>query len=836
MNNWKNKGRKVLKALAWVAGIYILLLSAASWYINSKKKEILEIISAQAREKLGDNAVVGDVEVSVWKYFPSIGFSVKNFTLVDSVYKKPLLSAGSVTTTLSIPGLLSAHKKIQNIHLADGLFHLFTDNSNYSNKYLLQLKPGSKPAKDTNTKVTVDINEVTISNFSVAIEDKTANKEISMLLNEVEIGIDKKDNIIDLLLNEDVTMKKGLAFNLAKGAYLEGQTLAGKWKLKFDKTEKSLSFDKTRVDINNHRFVLNGKFVFDETYPSFILLIDTKNLPYENANRILTAAIRQKTELVQLKNPIDVHGSVAGSLLPNNEPAVNINWQTKNNTLTTSVVSFTDCSFTGNFTNSVNKDSLHSDPNSRISFSSFKGNWDGVNLSGKDINITNLLDPELHFVLQSNCKLQALDNKFALKDIAFKGGAANLKLFYDGPLTSDTTLLLGLQGQLNIKDGLIEYIPRNFVFTNCNGDVGFFKDSISIRKFSCRYMQNKLDAEVEGTNIRRRLLNNDVSQEAVVKCFVRSPYLNLNDFDPLFAPVKQRAVEIKPPPTFAATAKMLDDLLVNSVIDVHLKANEIRHDSLQAKNFEANIKFLPHQWEVAKVSVNLAGGNIFTTGKIIHGGNGNHDADITAQVTNVDVSKLLYAFDNFRQDAITGRHITGSFSTTASLKAGIDAMGNFIPSSMFGTVDFSLKNGSLQNFPPFESMKRYVFKNRNMTDVKFAELKNKIEINGTDVFINRMGIESSVCRMFVQGNYDFKGENTDMLVQVPFSNLNDDSFMDGKTPQKNTGSENQGMSFWLRAENDKNGKVKIKLTFNNKLREEKNNLKLQKSLETSKVN
>jgi hypothetical protein len=527
------------------------------------------------------------------------------------------------------------------------------------------------------------------------------------------------------------------------------------------------------------------------------------------------------SDKVSMAGPLDAFGTVEGSLLPNQEPAVNMNWTTTNNTLQTHVASFSQCSFAGNFMNSVHKDSAHNDNNSRITFHHFAGNWDGIHLSGKDITITNLLQPQLHFAFHSDCKLATLDDKFALKNIMFKKGDVNLDLFYDGPITKDKSMLEELEGRLDIKNGEVEYVPHNFTFANCNGVVGFFKDSISMRRFSCQYKENKLDIEVEGKNIRRKFVVNDVSQEAAVKCYIRTSYLNLNDFKPLFSHKNQRAKPKKAHPGFAATADKLDGVLDNSIIAVQVNAKEVKQGNMDAKNFEADIKFHPHHWELARISLQVADGLLVTNGQVIKNANGNHDASITVKVEHTDMKKLLYAFDNFGQDAVTHQHLEGKFSTNTSLKAGIDHSGKIIPASINGFVDFSLKDGALKKFPPMAHMKKFVFKHRDMDDIRFAEIKDKIEIKGNDIFFNRMEIESSVFRLFIEGNYALDGKNTDMLIQVPLSNLNSENFIDDVAP-KNVGTTTKvGMSVWLRAANDDDGKVKLKLTLNKHLKNKK---------------
>ena len=57
---------------------YLLLLFIAGIYINSKKENILAYIKTELEDKLRGNASIGNFEVSVWKYFPSIAFEIND--------------------------------------------------------------------------------------------------------------------------------------------------------------------------------------------------------------------------------------------------------------------------------------------------------------------------------------------------------------------------------------------------------------------------------------------------------------------------------------------------------------------------------------------------------------------------------------------------------------------------------------------------------------------------------------------------------------------------------------------------------------------------------------
>jgi hypothetical protein len=122
----------------------------------------------------------------------------------------------------------------------------------------------------------------------------------------------------------------------------------------------------------------------------------------------------------------------------------------------------------------------------------------------------------------------------------------------------------------------------------------------------------------------------------------------------------------------------------------------------------------------------------------------------------------------------------------------------------------------LINYEPLQNIKTFILKNRDLTNIQFAELHDKLEIRGDEIQINRMEINSSVVKLFVEGVYGLNN-NTDISIQVPLSNLKKPK--EGKS--KNAGIDSKtGPSVYLRVKPDKNGQLKVGLDVFKKLRKE----------------
>ena len=96
----------------------------------------------------------------------------------------------------------------------------------------------------------------------------------------------------------------------------------------------------------------------------------------------------------------------------------------------------------------------------------------------------------------------------------------------------------------------------------------------------------------------------------------------------------------------------------------------------------------------------------------------------------------------------------------------LTANAKLIPDSLKCFVKFNIQNGDLVNFEPMMEIGKKIFKKRNFSDIRFADLHDLLEIRGEEVTINRMEIRSSVLGLFAEGNYNLK-TGPDLSIQVP---------------------------------------------------------------------
>lgn len=125
-----------------------LLFVGLTLYVNAHKKELIAQATETIHTKLSGDVTIEDLNVSLFRHFPSLSIRLINVSVTDSLYKihhHKLLEAENLFVRLSTPSLLMGRVLVNKFTLRKGGFYLFTDSSGYSNGYMLKPKNPSPP-------------------------------------------------------------------------------------------------------------------------------------------------------------------------------------------------------------------------------------------------------------------------------------------------------------------------------------------------------------------------------------------------------------------------------------------------------------------------------------------------------------------------------------------------------------------------------------------------------------------------------------------------------------------------------------------------------------------
>ncbi|MES2431436.1 MAG: AsmA-like C-terminal region-containing protein [Bacteroidota bacterium] len=786
-------------------------------YVFLNKKDIIKKVTTEMSSKLNGNVSIGAIDISFFNHFPKIGVKLNDVVITDSLFPQhqhAFLQVKQAFITLSITKLIQKKSPINGLTLQNGSIYLYTDTSGYTNTYLMQSKknPGTSVSNSENN---IELKTISLKNFHIILDDRKREKLHDFQVQNLKVKLKEKSKKILFDINTSIDIKS-LAFNLPRGTYLDNKTFQGNFDIWLDKKTNQLGFDSINIKLQGQPFNLSGKFDLKGSEPQFLLNIHVRKAEYSLVKSLLTKKIAKSLSMVEIDKPLDADAILSGPL-NGGQPLVDIKWNISRSRLITPFMDFDDATFTGSYNNEVIKDSPRYDNNSVININNFSANWQSLPVTSNHIEILNLETPILTCDLHSSFPLRSLNEVIQTNTLQLTSGDADMTLTYKGPIEGNNNINSFINGNFVFKNGTILYTPRNVEMKEVNGSMIFSNSNVEIQNLQCNVLNNKI--VMNGTAKNLLSLINTEPNKIVLDWNIYSPQLNLASFIFLFkSPKKFGIPTVSTKKKFAKLSSQIDAIIEQSKIDVNITTDKVLYKKFEATGLQANMNILQDRYLLNNVSMNIAGGKMNMSGQLLNDQVNNHTATLNVDLTKVNVKKVFYAFDNFGQDGIVADNLEGVLTSKTNISINLNDDGKILPSSAVGKIDFSLKNGVLNNYAPIKRIQNFIFKKRDFDTIRFAELKDKLEVNRGEIKINRMEIQSSVLTIFVEGIYKPKGK-TDISIQVPLSNLKKRG--DEYKPENIGSNKKGGGSIFLRGQTGDDGNVKFKLDLFYKFKKDK---------------
>jgi len=744
---------------------------------------------------------VGELGISFIRTFPDPSIVLHDITITDSAYGRhhhPLLKAARVYAELNLLGLLGG-LAVSGLRVEDGSACLYTDPTGYSNGYVLRPPDAAGPGAGRTPGKRSSLDHVDLVNFRMTVLNEKEHKLYDGLVHRLRVRISEGDASIHFSVR-CAMLVHDLAFNTVKGSYLHEKDFKGNFDFRFDRHPGVLRFDSIDCTIGGSPFNLSGDFAILGTSRPFDLRLHTRRIPYTRALALLTSQVRSSVSVVAIDTSLDADAILQGQL-NSGDPHVLVRWKVSDAHLVTPILDFDHASFQGYYNNQVSPDHPAGDANSEVHADHFFARWKQLPVQSDHIEIMNLSTSLLTCDLRSEFPVTEFNNFFQHHTILFTSGNAVVDVSYSGPLQENRSTNSVVNGNILFDQGDITYLPRNAELKNVHGRVSIRNSDVSIDSLSFTIFNEQVTMNAEARDLVTYLTSEP--DKAVIDCHIRAPRLDLEPFVFLLKPRESHEGGGHPLHTLSSE---VDNVLNRGSIRVGLQCDRLSYKKFEASDVQANMTLLPDRYVINKVSLVHSSGKIQFQGTLDNLRDNQHATDLTATLGDVDISRMFRAFNSFGQTAIQPQNIAGRLDANVSAQLVLDDAGNPDPGSVKSVIDFSLKNGALYHFEPLKKIQSFIFKNRDLDSLRFAELKDRFVIADRKVTIGKMEIESSAFSMYVEGVYGLDGP-TDMTIQLPLRNLTKPA--DGKRPH-NKGVDNGGLSFYIHATSDSTGKMQFK--------------------------
>jgi hypothetical protein len=793
-----------------IAGTILCLLLLA-WigvaaYVQFHRKELLEKAKTAFREQLGGEAEIGDVDISFFRHFPSITVRLSDVTLRDSAWKQhhhDLLKAGNVFVSCNLWKTLLAEKvQLGRVDLEHGQVYFYTDSSGYSNAYLLSDRHPGKAGKGKPSEPP----DIGITDMHFVMERQDKHKLFDFDIRRLFCSSTTvSDHQLRLVLEPEIIVNS-FSFNTEKGSFIKGKKLTGHFAIEYNTASKIVQFDKASVKVDGHLFVFTGRFFPSVSPDPFILTIETENVLFRQVTDLLTPNIQQKLDQYDIDKPLTIHAQLDAGAADDPEPQIQVRTAVENASVETPPGRFTEATFKASFTNEWVHGQKRGDENSGIRLLAFTGRLLGLPLRSDSLVIINLKHPQAICDLHSYFGLELLNDVTGSQTLQFAGGSGKMDLTYKGPLSENDTSGTAVNGSLDLDSAALTYLPYQFRLTNGKGRLLFRDQDLVIDQLAMQIGSSRVRVKGVAKNLVALLDRN--AENVGVELNLSTPRLELEDVVALTGRSQTSKTRSKANSVFGATFSRIDRLLKEGVIRVGLEADNISYKKFTGAHAKADLLFDDHQIKLSKLTVEQGSGSMELKAILNRQGQGGQSPLILqSHLEGVDLPKIFTAFNDFGQDAIVAKNLKGTLTADISLSGALTDKAKMAPKSLKGTVNFTIRDGQLKDFAPIEQIHQKALKNRDLSEIRFTELADQLDVDSTTLTIHRMEINSTALTLFAEGTYDLK-TGADMSLQIPLRNLSKDRDQD--IPPESRGNDGKaGVSVRLRAKTGPDGKLKI---------------------------
>lgn len=807
--------RKILKILATVVGVFLLLAVLAATWIYFNQEAIIKKLRESVETSINGKFDIGGFQFKPFGRQPGLTFLLRDIHLSDSLYEnhnKPFTEISRLEVTLGLETLLNMNVSIRNLHIRDGSIFIFTRRDGYSNFSLF--RSGRKEPGKSNVHISRlfgKVRSLQLTNVSFTYSDSLKEKYYSAIMKRVSGSYGAAGNGWEGKLTGPVSMDS-LVFNSKKGAFLRNRDIHLSALVGFNEKTRIFSFfPETYIQLGDHeRIDISGDLSTGEPHGPMELHFHTNRIRVPVATSILADTIAAKINRIGIDTYVSADVSVKGNM-GDKQPWVEVGFKTDTFSYKTPVGYFRGLKTGGSFTNRADTLLRPGNANSRIKSGRITGFFEKVPVKGS-LRISDLTNPLAGIVLHAKIDSTGLNSLLDTDRYLAMGGMINLDMRFNGRLKNlydpqNDRLDGKLDGKARVSNLKVAYLPRKIMLSQVESNISISQDEIIIHQLDLSDNQNQLHIKGKISRYLHLILGSPKPAKAAID--INIPEWRLNWIEVLVSEESKRNRK-----SSKKFTEIVDRLVDNLEIQANLKAGTLNYHNFRARNVTGKLNMSQNTTSIEPLSLDAFGGRVTVSGQLKSPDQDKSFAvlNATGKVTNANVSNILYSFKDFGQKALSSKNVKGQLDIDFNFSSQVNPDVSLVPKSMNGYLDMHFTKGQLIDFEPFLKMKKLIFKNRPLENVKIAPIRKRFSLKGQEVRIQKMQIESNVLTLFVEGQYSF-GDKTDLSIQFPLKNLKkrDEEY------EFQTYDSEELRSIFLRAV-EENGEVNIKLDSRKKAR------------------
>ncbi|MBT5438178.1 MAG: hypothetical protein HOK92_03145, partial [Flavobacteriales bacterium] len=732
--------KKALRIAKWTFGILFGIFLTLSILIFVLKDTIIETSIAEINKNLEVPMEVGDVELAFWSSFPNISIDLLNVEIPSRNTSTSLLKSKKFNLRFNPFDLAMGDYNLKQINISDGELNLYVDSLGGDNYNIVK---SSEENDDSEFKL--ELQAVTLKSMKVSYLNDITHQEYHSNFNRVNLTGELSTDEFEMLTSGQILLNsaKSSGVTLVKNQEIE-------FSLKVNVNQKKLitSLPMAQIQIGGLPFNING-------------VVDKDSMRFHIASNsiLLTDAVEKfsvdsDNHLKNLSGNglLDFDLTVNGGTKSTDPIDIACNFSIKDGEIIepTEKIKLNNIQLLGHYTkrDSTLEELVLTD----VRFDSETGPFTG------NLSVVDFENPQLKGFAKGTINLNAAHRILHLPE--FENINGHLKVYCDFEAVQNQNSELQLKrcsGDVTIVNSNFKLENDKRAFKSVNGNLKFTRRDVRVNQFSLIVDQSDLNLSGSFSNVFNYLYN---SGTLAMNLNVKGERVLLEDLGST-----TKAEKIENGEIFA-----LPDNLKG---DVRIALTKIEYGGHQYENLSGNMNIKNRKVRFSNLSLKNAGATVRGSLSIYEKQPEIFEFKTQLRSYNIDVKSAFKEWNNFYQDVILAKNISGRASLTLALNADFSLDKGINYPSIDSKMNIEINNGTLKNSLLMKDIaesvkdspaklalgkKNLKLLEKRLNEISFSTLKNEITIKNETVNIPKMNISSSALNMNVSGTHEFSNQ------------------------------------------------------------------------------
>jgi len=731
------------------------MLAGAAYFLAKKyEPEVTKVIVGELNKHLAVEVSVEDINLSLTQRFPYASLRMSNVVIPETGEiadtGDTLIFVKDLYLQIGLLDFFKQEYTITDAEVNTGFFRMAYDAQGKENFRFW------KSESDTTAKGSLTITNVYFDDFQYSLE-KAEDLGIDVKFNSAHARGNFGKEQYDIELDLDAKVSR---LTSGKKLFYSDEEIQGDLTLNIDSPNKSYAFESQSVEIAGEDYSISGAFNNQNT-AEWILNLSTEGADLKQALHLLPLDLRSALNNYNFSGETDLDVDLES----NKNFRVDIDFE----------------ELEGKFTHKLALGKAIVKPSkARLSVLNERISLIIDHLEAKvgpgEIlsrgSILNLSEPQFDLYLKGNLDLNEIKSLLNITDLDLMAGSVQLDGNLKGALKGKSDrqkveFLKGVDfnGNISLNNGALKLKDGKQKVHNINGIINLRANQIIVDQASAAI--NSSEFEISGV-IRNALPYIASSNESMsIEANFSSDFLDFN--------------EIWNSSTSDTTYRF--SLPESVVFDLNLNVGRIAFRNFEASEVKGKAYYKNGILTLNPLFVQMASGSVSASGLISQKSEDEFQFQTQADLRNIRLNKLFYAFEDFGQDLVKSSHLEGLANADLQVSGSFNRSLKLNPKAIKSEINLEVQQGELNDLESLVQIADYLRSNafwsalvkvdafeKKLRHIEFETLQNRITIDDEVVSIPKMAIQSSAMDINLSGTHTFN-QMIDYSVNFKLSDL-----------------------------------------------------------------